>query len=1198
MGRVRYLPAMSKKANRLAQEASPYLLQHAHDQVDWFPWGKEAFDKAKAENKPILLSIGYSACHYCHLMARESFQHEAIGSAINRSFVAIKVDREERPDLDALYMAATVALTGQGGWPMTVFLTPDAEPFFAGTYFPREDQNGRPGLSSLLERIEKLWKSDQKSLLSQAESLTAHVKQANLPDAPGSVSEDLIKSACRALKSSFDPAFGGFSQGPKFPSPSSLALLLLAHRRLGDPELLQMATRTLDSMLSGGLFDQIGGGFHRYCVDRAWLVPHFEKMLHDSAQLADIYIEAFQVTGATSYRRAARQTLDFVLREMQAPGGGFFSSMAAETDGEEGKYYVYSRAEVAKALGEPTATHFCAFYGITDEGSFRGKSVLSARRTLTEVAKEYGIDPGRLVESVEVGREKLLAHRQTRSAPAIDDKIIVSHNSLMIRALAHGARAFGEERYLEGARRAADLLLAPAEDGGLRKADGGLYRMSRGGKVQQDAFLEDYTFLIDGLLALIEVDGSDRYLAPATSLMDYVIEHFSAENGSFYSTPQAQEPTLSRPHSGADTALPSENAIACKVLRTLAILTDRPEWQERAAQLVGVFSASMKRTPRAFSSLLCAVDGLLEPPLEIVLAGDPEDDGFAEMGRCLGSRYLPHRAEVRLVEEPKNPAALLRNRFSNSAPARTYLCRDFACETPIESAQELTAELDRFEKELLASRRKELLSRRISGRATHEGTKKRRALEAPETSTEIDGLWVSRLGLGTHRIGLDHPNHRAAVRRALTSGTNFIDTSPSFAMGDSERLIGQVLGELSDEGVLTRDQIVLVSKVGVFVGSAAEDLARRYRETSPRFACPLNPKAEDTSDLAKGAFCLDDDALEEQISTSLERLGVDHLDICLIQSPEHFLAAGRSQDELEEALLSAFNYLEKEVSSGRIGRYGVLCNTAARPSSDPLFIDASFLVHLAERVGGKDHHFRVIELPLSVADSAALSTDSGQPHLIEKVRSLGLFPIACRALSPIVGGALLRLVDPVEETAPDSAEQLRRARYMVASLEAEFETTFAAQLRLAKKAPEGRILPLSGPLGQALEQTATRQQFDLAETTMVTPRLRQLLTGLDQAFAGDQKWTRFREKYVRAVGTWLAAVRGQATKNNGVLLDDLKQQIETTEPWSAAAATFKESKWQARALGLLLGVEPLAAIFVGMRSPDQVDEILSIQAKK
>ncbi|HMJ10959.1 MAG TPA: thioredoxin domain-containing protein, partial [Polyangiaceae bacterium] len=469
--------ASPKHRNRLADETSPYLLQHAHNPVDWYAWGPEALERAAREDKPILLSIGYAACHWCHVMERESFENERIAALMNEHFVCIKVDREERPDIDDIYMAATVAMSGSGGWPLTVFLAPDQRPFFAGTYFPPENKYGRPGFATLLDRIAELWRSDRTALLKQAEELTEHVReQAQAPRALA-VGEEAIAKAKAQLSASYDSRFGGFGPAPKFPPPASLSLLLRDYRRSGDPRALEMVTGTLDAMKNGGIYDHVGGGFARYSTDERWLVPHFEKMLYDNAQLARVFIEAYQVTQDSAYQRIARETLDYVCREMQAIEGGYYSATDADSEGEEGKFFVWTHEEIRDLLEPDPADWFCLYYDITPEGNWEGKSIPNTPRSLESVARELGVGAPRLRASLEESRAIVYAARSDRVPPLLDDKILTAWNGLMISAMAEGARVFAEPRYLESAERAARFVRDS-----LRRLDDGLYRTARAGK--------------------------------------------------------------------------------------------------------------------------------------------------------------------------------------------------------------------------------------------------------------------------------------------------------------------------------------------------------------------------------------------------------------------------------------------------------------------------------------------------------------------------------------------------------------------------------------------------------------------------------------------------------------------------------------------------------------------------------------------
>jgi uncharacterized protein YyaL (SSP411 family) len=534
--------APPRHTNRLAHETSPYLLQHAHNPVDWYPWGPEALERARREDKPILLSIGYAACHWCHVMERESFENERIAALMNQSFVCVKVDREERPDLDDIYMAATVAMSGSGGWPMTVFLTPAQEPFFAGTYFPPENKYGRPGFATLLERIAELWQSDRSALLQQAQELTAHVReQAEAPRAL-SVGEEALAKAKQQLSASYDARFGGFGPAPKFPAPAALSLLLRDHQRSADARALEMVTGTLDAMKNGGIYDQVGGGFARYSTDERWLVPHFEKMLYDNAQLARVYIEAYQVTKDAEYARIARETLDYVCREMQSPEGGYYSATDADSEGEEGKFFVWTPDEIREVLDADAADWFCLYYDITPEGNWEGKSIPNVRRSPESVARELGVDVPRLQASLAAARTRVHAARAERVPPLLDDKILTAWNGLMISAMAEGARVFAEPRYLESAERAARFVREA-----LRRADGGLYRTARAGKAHLDAYLEDYAYYTDALIDLYEAGAPVAWLDYAGELAERTISDFGdSEGGAFFNTAHQHESLIVR----------------------------------------------------------------------------------------------------------------------------------------------------------------------------------------------------------------------------------------------------------------------------------------------------------------------------------------------------------------------------------------------------------------------------------------------------------------------------------------------------------------------------------------------------------------------------------------------------------------------------------------------------------------------------
>src|SRR6188768_329523 len=671
-----------KPQNRLASETSPYLLQHAHNPVDWYPWGAEAIARAAAENKPILLSIGYAACHWCHVMEKESFENEAIAAQMNESFVCVKVDREGRPDLDEIYMAATVALSGSGGGPMTVFLTPEQQPVFAGTSFPPLDKSGRAGLPTLLQNIKELWQSERKTLVEQAAELAAHIAaQARVPT-PLAVGREALRSAARQLHGSYDARYGGFGKAPKFPPCAALTLLLRHYRNVPDPSLLEMIVRTLDGMKNGGMYDHLGGGFARYSTDERWLVPHFEKMLYDNAQLASVYLDAYQVTHDPEYERVARETLDYVLREMQEPNGAYFSATDADSEGVEGKFFVWALDEVLEILGPEAGEHFAAYYDVTAKGNWEGQNVLNTKQTLARVAEELGLPEP--VLRAELGRSKKLLYqaRKRRVPPLLDDKILSSWNGLMLSAMAAGYRVLGHRHYLDSAERAANSLLSR-----MARPDGGLFHTARGMRAHEPGFLEDYAFLCDGLIALYEAGGQARYLREADRLAQRLLRDFDDEtSGAFFNTAKDSETLIARPREGYDNAIPSANAVAARALARLACHLDRNDYRERAARALRAYGKLVERSPRSFSTSLCVVDFLLQSPLEIVLAGVPGEAGHEALRKALGQHYLPNAIFAHV--DPSRPATeaehspLSRGKGTVSGKAALYLCQNFTCAAP------------------------------------------------------------------------------------------------------------------------------------------------------------------------------------------------------------------------------------------------------------------------------------------------------------------------------------------------------------------------------------------------------------------------------------------------------------------------------------------------------------------------------------
>jgi len=679
--------------NRLIGETSPYLLQHAHNPVNWYPWGNEALERARQEDRLILLSIGYAACHWCHVMERESFEDDEIAAIMNQHFVNIKVDREERPDLDEIYMAATMAMNqGQGGWPMTVFLTPDLEPVFAGTYFPAGDAYGRPGFPTVLNAVAAAWRDKRASVRDQAQRIADHLRNQTAEIGPAmSVGEAELERALDQYWGSFDSVYGGFGSAPKFPPATGLSLLLRLHDRLGDSRALDMVCKTLDCMGQGGIYDHVGGGFARYSTDRHWLVPHFEKMLYDNALLSVAYLEAYQVTQKPDYRRVAEETLDYVLREMTDPGGGFYSSTDADSEGQEGKFFVWTPDQIAAVLDREAARVFCTYYDVTPAGNWEGRSVLNVPRDPNEVARELGMSLAELMAARDDARRKVYAARLERVAPGLDDKVLTARNGLMISALAAGYRTLGDRRYLLAATRAADFVL-----GTLSRPDGGLLRTYRAGQAKLDAYLADYAYLSEALIDLYEAGGQWDYLWQAERLLERVVAEFvDPESGACYNTSRDHEKLLMRYRDGADGATPAPNAVAASALARASYHLARDDFRTAARRSIEAYGSLIARFPSGFARSLMVVDLLLEGPVELALVGQAGSADLEQLRREVVKHYLPRRIEA--LGDPSGPGRvppLLEHKTLVDGKAALYVCRNFACQAPVSDPQDVAAALD------------------------------------------------------------------------------------------------------------------------------------------------------------------------------------------------------------------------------------------------------------------------------------------------------------------------------------------------------------------------------------------------------------------------------------------------------------------------------------------------------------------------
>src|SRR5215211_7238566 len=673
-------------ANRLAAETSPYLLQHRDNPVDWYAWGEEALARAREEERPILLSIGYSACHWCHVMERESFENPDTAALMNDRFVCIKLDREERPDLDSIYMEACQAMTGQGGWPLNVFLTPEQVPFFAGTYFPPDSRMGMPSWRSVLDAVAKAWDERREEIREGGTSIAERLRGAALlKPSEQDFDASTLDAAVETLRTNYDPANGGFGKAPKFPPASTLEFLL----RRGETE---MTAHTLRAMASGGMYDQLGGGFARYSVDPYWLVPHFEKMLYDNALLSRLYLEARQATGDAFYERIAEETLNYVVRDMTSPEGGFYSAEDADSEGEEGKFYVWTPGEIRGVLTEEEAALAERYWDVTERGNFEGKNILNVPRPPEAVAAEFGLSPEQLLERIEEIRPRLFAEREKRIRPGRDDKVLAAWNGLMLRSFALAARVLNREDYREVAERNAAFLLEKL------LVEGRLRRSYKEGQARFNGYLEDYAMVADGLLALYEATFDGRWLAEAASLADAILELFWDEGSSaFYDTPEDHEELVTRPRDVYDNAAPSGTSVATDVLLKLSLLLDRDDYRARAEAVLDSLSGGMERLPGAFGRLLAALDFHLSRPLEIAIVGELGAPDTRALIDAVYARYLPNKVVAGRApddEEAQNLVPLLAERPLREGRATAYVCEGYSCQSPATDPEELVRQLE------------------------------------------------------------------------------------------------------------------------------------------------------------------------------------------------------------------------------------------------------------------------------------------------------------------------------------------------------------------------------------------------------------------------------------------------------------------------------------------------------------------------
>jgi uncharacterized protein len=680
-----------RRANRLIYEKSPYLLQHAYNPVDWFAWKDETFETAKSEDKPIFLSIGYSTCHWCHVMERESFEDLEVAGLMNETFISVKVDREERPEIDNVYMKVCQMVTGSGGWPLTIIMTPDQRPFFAATYVPKEDHYGRMGMKSLIPRIREYWKTRREDVVSSSEEIVAALRKVSAPLSSGALDEQVLEMAYKELRARFDERHGGFGNAPKFPTPHNLLFLLRYWKRRDSADALEMVERTLAGLRDGGIYDHVGYGFHRYSTDARWLVPHFEKMLYDQALLALAYTEAYQATQRREYARTAQEILTYVSRDLTSPEGGFYSAEDADSEGLEGKFYLWTANEVRRLLSADEADLVARAFNVSTEGNFaeagssgpEGENILHLPEPLAVIASRLGISVQESESRWQAARAKLFEARESRVRPHKDDKTLIDWNGLMIAAFARAGQVLGESAYIETARRAAGFVLTR-----MRLPDGGLLHCYREGQASVDGNLDDYAFMTSALIELYEATFNVEYLEIAVDLITRTLRDFwDDDQGAFYFTARTSEEVLVRSKEIYDGAVPSGNSVTVLNLIQLARMTGRSEFEDRAGQTARAFGKTIRESPAAYTQMMVGLDFAIGPSFEVVISGKREAQDTRAMLAALRSHFLPNKSVLLRPETPDGGklarlAAFTQSQTSLEGKATAYVCQNFRCNLP------------------------------------------------------------------------------------------------------------------------------------------------------------------------------------------------------------------------------------------------------------------------------------------------------------------------------------------------------------------------------------------------------------------------------------------------------------------------------------------------------------------------------------
>ncbi len=1021
------------------------------------------------------------------------------------------------------------------------------------------------------------------------------------------LSASVLDECGAQCKEDFDSTYGGVGGAPKFPPAGGLSLLLRCHRRTGDAQTLAMVTKTLDMMAAGGIYDHIGGGFARYSTDERWLVPHFEKMLYDNALLARVYVEAYQVTKKALYRQVATEVLDYVLREMTGPEGGFYSATDADSEGVEGKFFVWSPAHVREAVkSEEDAQRFCALYDITESGNWEHASIPNRLRPIEEVAKQLDVTTDELLDTTARVKPLLYQARLKRIPPGLDDKVITAWNGMMLSAMAEAARVFGERRYREAAQRTAAFLLKTHV-----RSEGRLLRTSRAGRAHLDAYLEDYAYLAEGFVDLYEAGATESYLRAAARLADYLMTDFlDHEQGGFFTTAKNHETLILRARDGADGATPSANAVAASALARLSYHFDRQDWRDAAVGAVRAYGRPIARYPRAFAKSLAVVDFLTEGPVELAFVGDETQDGLRALQRAVADVYLPNRIVATGTSGTSSELPLLKNKQAVEGKPALYVCRNFSCQQPVTDPQLVAQSLRATVTDSAARQGKMLGSARLSGQATTQGTAAfaARMIGRPGEAELAPGygslgttkLTASRLGFGTYRVDAQDAVYRDALKKALREGCNLIDTSTNYMDGDSERLVGSVLQELIAAGELRREEVIVVSKIGYVQGHNLKLAEAREKAGRPY---------PDMVKYGDGVWhCIHPEFLADQLALSLDRLGLATLDVCLLHNPEYFFsdAAHRGEKDLAqlrtmfyERLKQAFAYFESQVAAGRLQYYGVSSNTVTSPADDPeaaslsLMLDAATAA--AASAGSKAHHFRILQCPMNLFESgAALIPNTGPGHrqtVLESAQEAGLAVLVNRPLNamPAPRSGMLRLTErPVEDGSVDIARQLDA----VGALEKEYRETIAPAVRHGGQGiTPAEFFNWAPELQRVRPQIQGLEHWEQIEHHMIAPQVNQALQILSRRATGtiSEQWEAWRDRYVPEFLTLLRGLRRDATERSRARTRVLTSAIDPLLPEQRRAESLSR-----KALWVLASTPGVTCVLNGMRTPSYVGDALAV----